>query len=154
MKIAVFPGTFDPVTIGHQNIIDRGSALFDKIYIAIGVNPNKKTYFDLQTRVSWLNELYATNDKVEVRHYEGLTTDFCKQVDAHFLLRGLRSFEDFEYEKRIALVNKELSPNLETVFLYSSAEFGSVSSSFVREIHSCGGDISSFIPSLLQGKIK
>ncbi len=115
MKIAVFPGTFDPVTIGHQNIIDRGLSLFDELYIAIGVNPNKKTYFDLESRIGWLNKLYESNPKVKVRHYEGLTIDFCKDVGANYVLRGLRSFEDFEYEKRIALVNKELSPNLETV---------------------------------------
>jgi pantetheine-phosphate adenylyltransferase len=154
MKIAVFPGTFDPVTIGHQNIIDRGLSLFDELYIAIGVNPNKKTYFDLESRIGWLNKLYESNPKVKVRHYEGLTIDFCKDVGANYVLRGLRSFEDFEYEKRIALVNKELSPNLETVFLYSTAEFGSVSSSFVREILSCGGDVSSFVPKSLSGDIK
>lgn len=154
MKIAVFPGTFDPVTIGHQNIIDRGLALFDELYIAVGVNPNKKTHFDLDTRIEWLNKLYASKPNIKVRHYEGLTIDFCKEVGANFILRGLRSFQDFEYEKKIALVNKELSDNIETVFLYSTAEFGAVSSSFVREILSCGGDVSAFVPKALSGSIK
>lgn len=146
MKVAVFPGTFDPVTIGHENIIERGSNLFDKIYVAIGVNPKKQTYFDLETRKKCLKELFKEYKNIIVDDYQGLTVDYCKKVNANFILRGLRSFEDFEYEKRIALVNKELSNNLETVFLYSSAEFGAVSSSFVREILSCGGDVSSFIP--------
>lgn len=154
MKIAVFPGTFDPVTIGHLNIIERGIALFDKIYIAVGVNPKKQTYFDLETRLEWLNELFKDEPKIEVRHYEGLTIDFCQKINAQFILRGLRSFEDFEYEKRIALVNKELSDNIESVFLYSTAEFGAVSSSFVREILSCGGDIGPFVPQQLAHKIK
>lgn len=146
MRIAVFPGTFDPVTIGHQNIIKRGAELFDKIFVAVGVNPKKKTYFDLDTRIQCLQEVFKGDENVVIDHYEGLTVDYCKKVNAEFILRGLRSFEDFEYEKRIALVNKELSAKLETVFLYSTAEFGAVSSSFVREILSCGGDISSFVP--------
>lgn len=154
MKIAVFPGTFDPVTIGHQNIIERGSLLFDKIYVAVGVNPKKKTYFDLSTRLQCLEKTFRDNSKVVIDHYEGLTVDYCKKVNSSFILRGLRSFEDFEYEKRIALVNKELSAQLETVFLYSTAEFGAVSSSFVREILSCNGDVKSFIPSGLEDLLK
>lgn len=145
-KIAVFPGTFDPVTIGHTNIIKRGEHLFDKIYIAIGINHKKKTYFDLETRTNWLQKLYKGNDKIIIESYEGLTVDFCKKINANFILRGLRSMEDFEYEKRIALVNKQLSPQVESVFLFSSPEFGAVSSSFVREILSCSGDITTFVP--------
>ncbi len=149
MKTAVFPGTFDPITIGHLNIIERGMELFDKLYIAVGVNPKKKTYFSLEKRIAWLEEIFKENPSIEIKHYEGLTVDFCKSVNARFLLRGLRSMEDFEYEKRIALVNKELSTNIESVFLYSSAEFGSVSSSLVREILMCKGDISSFVPAVV-----
>ena len=153
MKIAVFPGTFDPVTIGHTNIIERGESLFDKVYIAIGVNDKKKTYFDLETRITWLEKLYKDNNKIFIESYEGLTVDFCKKVNAGFILRGLRSMEDFEYEKRIALVNKQLLPQVESVFLYSTAEFGAVSSSFVREILSCSGDVSSFVPEELAKEI-
>ena len=153
MRIAVFPGTFDPVTIGHVNIIERSLSLFDKIYVAIGVNDKKKTYFDLDFRLECLNILFASNAQIEIAHYKNLTTTFCESVGADFILRGIRSFEDFEYEKRIALVNKELSSQIETVFLNSSAEFGAVSSSFVREILSCGGNVESFVPKKLASKI-
>ncbi len=146
MKIAVFPGTFDPITLGHLNIIERGLKIFDKVYIAIGFNPNKKTIFNLEMRKEWLIAMFKDDPKIEVVSYEGLTVDLCRKVNAKFILRGLRSFEDFEYEKRIAYVNSELMHDLESVFLYSNVAFGNVSSSLVREILSCNGDISKFVP--------
>jgi len=146
MKIAVFPGTFDPITLGHVDIIERGVQIFDKVYIAVGVNPKKSTFFALEKRIEWLNSLFKDNKQIEVEFYTGLTVDFCKKVNAKFVLRGLRSFEDFEYEKRIAYVNKELMPSLESVFLYSSVSYGNVSSSMVREVLSCGGNIDGFVP--------
>jgi len=146
MKIAVFPGTFDPITLGHIDIIERGLQIFDKIYIAVGVNPKKSTFFPLEKRIEWLNSLFENNHQIIVESYTGLTVDFCKAVNANFVLRGLRSFEDFEYEKRIAYVNKELMPNLESVFLFSAVNYGNVSSSLVREVLSCGGNINGFVP--------
>ncbi len=154
MKIAVFPGTFDPITLGHVDIIKRGLLIFDKIYVVIGINPNKKTILDLDFRLQLLRQLFIGQKNIKIDFYEGLTVDFCNKNNAKFILRGLRSFEDFEYEKRIAYVNSELEKGIESVFFCSGLKFGNVSSSLVREIIYWGGDFEKFVPLELIDSIK
>ncbi|MCX7697453.1 MAG: pantetheine-phosphate adenylyltransferase [Bacteroidales bacterium] len=145
-RIAVFPGTFDPITIGHEATIRQFLPLFDKIYVAIGNNPEKKTYFPLKKRLEWLKIVFEDEPKIEVDYYNGLTVDFCKQKNARYILRGLRTSEDFEYERRIAQVNRMLSPEVEVLFILTKPEHTSINSGVVREIHRSGGDISQFVP--------
>jgi pantetheine-phosphate adenylyltransferase len=144
-RIAVFPGTFDPFTIGHLSLIDRGLQLVDEIIIAIGVNPNKKTFYSLEQRIETISKLFEHNPKVSVHPYEGLTVDFAKQVGAQFILRGIRSVNDFEYEKNIADVNRQLS-GIETFVLFTEPVHTHISSSIVRELLSYGKDVSEFVP--------
>lgn len=145
-KRAVFPGSFDPITIGHFNIVERAKQLFDQIVIAIGVNDSKKYFHPLDERINYLKALYKGDPQIEINAYKGLTVDFCKTEDAKFIVRGLRSTTDFEYEKTIALFNRQLNPSIETVFLMSAPEYSHISSSVVREILRHGGDASRFIP--------
>ena len=145
-KIAVFPGSFDPVTKGHTDIINRGLKLFDEIIIAIGINSEKKYMFDLKKREQWLEEIYKNNSNVSVRSYTGLTVDFCKNSGADFILRGVRSVSDMEFERSIATMNKALVPGIETVFLFSDPSVSAISSTIVRDIIRNGGDASQFIP--------
>lgn len=145
-RIAVFPGSFDPVTLGHIDIIERALPLFDKIIIAIGVNAQKQGYFSLEQRINWLQELYGNQPKVEIDNYEGLTVDFCKSKNSNFILRGLRSAADYEYEKVIAQTNKSLNPGIETIFLLSKPEFGHISSTIVKEVLRNKGDIRKMVP--------
>ena len=145
-RIAVFPGSFDPVTIGHTDIINRGLNLFDEIVIAIGINSAKNYLFDLEQRELWLNEVYKDNSQVKVATYEGLTIDFCKSIGANFILRGIRSVADMEFEKSIAIMNKSLSAEIETVFLFASPSAAAVSSTIVRDIVRHMGDASQFVP--------
>jgi len=145
-RIAVFPGTFDPITIGHEYIIRRYAPLFDKIYIAIGRNPEKTNYFPLEKRLEWLKLVFSDIPNIEVEAYDGLTIDFCKQKGARYILRGLRTSEDFEYERRIAQINRMLDPNIEVLFLLTRPEHTPICSSVVREIHRSGGDVSLFVP--------
>ena len=145
-NIAVFPGSFDPFTVGHESIVHRAMSLFDKIIIGIGSNTNKKHLFSAEKRVTMLRELFAGNPKVEVMHYDDLTTDFCKRVGAGYMLRGLRSSSDFEYEKAIAQVNQVMLPEVETIFMLTLPEHTAINSSVVREIMRYGGDVSKFIP--------
>ena len=148
MKIAVFPGTFDPFTIGHKEIIDRALPLFDKIIIALGYNINKQKsgFLPLELRQELINEIFVGETKIEVQKYTGLTTDFCKQQNAKFILRGVRNIIDFEYEKEIANINQNLVPEIETVILFSSLKNSFISSSMVREIISNNGDAKNFVP--------
>jgi pantetheine-phosphate adenylyltransferase len=146
MKIAVFPGSFDPITTGHVDLIKRSLPLFDKIYVAVGVNSNKKTLFTLTTRLKWLKEVFKEEPKIEVSHFEGLTVDFCKSVKANYLIRGLRNSSDFDYEKTISQLNSVIGNGLETFFLISKPGFSHVSSTIVREIIKAGGDASVFVP--------
>ncbi|RYZ82635.1 MAG: pantetheine-phosphate adenylyltransferase, partial [Proteobacteria bacterium] len=139
MKIAVFPGSFDPITLGHYDIIKRGIGLFDKIIVAIGVNAEKKYMFPLEERQHFIEESFKDEPKVSVITYEGLTIDLCKKVGAEFILRGLRNPADFEFEKAIAHTNRELS-RIETVFLLTSAHTSYISSSIVRDVLRNGGD--------------
>lgn len=145
-KIAVFPGTFDPITNGHIEIIERGKAIFDKIIIGIGVNSQKKTMFSLEKRLEWIKDLFQGDDRVEVQHFTGLTVHFCKEVGADFLLRGLRNTEDLNYERTIAQLNQIIGDNIETVFLISQPQYSHISSTIVREIIKGGGDASSLLP--------
>jgi len=154
MKIAVFPGSFDPITNGHIDLIHRFLPMFDKIIVAVGVNSQKKTLFDLDTRLGWLNEVFKNDDKIEVDSFEGLTVHFCKKVEADYLIRGLRNASDFDYEKTISQLNSTIGDNIETVFLISRPEFSHISSTIVREIIKGQGDASAFIPNEILKDLK
>jgi pantetheine-phosphate adenylyltransferase len=145
-RIAVFPGSFDPVTLGHVDIIKKGLQIFDKIIIGIGNNAEKKYMFPLQKREQWLKHVFSDEARVEVCLYTGLTVDFCREVNAGYILRGLRNAADFEFEKAIAHTNHIISGGIETVFVLSRQEYGSLSSSIVRDVLRNGGDASMFLP--------
>jgi len=153
MRIAVFPGSFDPITIGHYDIVKRALPLFDKIIVAIGQNSNKKYLFSLEKRLELLTELFQDEPKVERNAYSGLTADYCRTENAKYLLRGLRSSADFEYEKTIAQLNKDLHPDLETVFFVSAPQYTHISSTIVREIIINNGDATQFLPEKLRNLI-
>ncbi|MFQ5447486.1 MAG: pantetheine-phosphate adenylyltransferase [Saprospiraceae bacterium] len=146
MKIAVFPGSFDPITIGHVDLVNRALPLFDKVVVAVGVNSQKKTLFSLEQRLSWLNKVFEGIPEVEISHFTGLTAHFCTQAGAKYLLRGLRNASDFDYEKTISQLNHIVGDSLETVFLISQPEYSHISSTIVREIIKGGGDASPFVP--------
>lgn len=146
MKIAVFPGSFDPITLGHVDVIERALPMFDKIIIAIGSNASKKYMFDLKQRTQWIKNTFAEEKKIEVEHYNGLTVDYCKSKNAQFILRGLRNTTDFEFEKAIAQTNKKLNPEVETIFLLTSSGLSSISSSIVRDVMRHNGDYSGLVP--------
>ncbi len=148
-KIAIFPGSFDPFTTGHESIINRGLDLFDKIIIGVGHNATKTSFFPLEKRISWIEQLFAEEPKISVASYEGLTIDFAKKHQANYILRGLRTAADFEYERAIAQMNKTLSQGLESVFLLTTPELTPVTSTIVRDIIRHGGDASIFIPNAL-----
>ncbi|MFC2150921.1 pantetheine-phosphate adenylyltransferase [Bacteroidota bacterium] len=151
-KVAVFPGSFDPFTVGHESVVNRAQVLFDKIYIAVGFNPKKDALFSLEDRKDFINQVFNSNNKIEVVHFEGLTINFCKKVGAGYILRGLRTAADFEYERAIAQVNKAMYENIETVFFLTMPEHTPINSSIVRDIVRHGGDISKFIPSKMKIK--
>lgn len=143
---AVFPGSFDPITKGHESIVRRAIGLFDEIVIAIGINSTKDYYFPIEKRIEWLKKVFANETKVRIEKYEGLTIDFCKKIDAQYILRGLRTSADFEFERGIAQMNKAMMPNIETVFFLTTPELSAINSTIVREILKNGGDISQFVP--------
>ena len=145
MNRAVFPGSFDPLTLGHVDIIDRAIPLFDEIIIAIGTNAEKKYMFSIEQRKEFIEKTYANHPKIKIDIYQGLTIDYCKKVNSNFILRGLRNPADFEFEKAIAQTNRKLS-NIETVFLLTSADNSYISSSIVRDILRHKGDVSLFVP--------
>lgn len=146
IKRAVFPGSFDPITRGHENIILRAMPLFDEIIVAVGMNIEKKGFFSLENRLEWIRRVFAGYPGISVRSYSGLTVDFCKEVDAHYILRGLRTSADFEFERTVGQVNKKLNPDLDTVFLLTTPEYTSINSSIVRDVYKNGGNVSLFIP--------
>ena len=145
-KVAVFPGSFSPFSIGHQSVVEKALPLFDKIIISVGVNSKKNQYFSIQERMQWIASVYVNNEKIEVKKYEGLTIDFCKKEGANFILRGLRDSHDFKFEKNIAQMNKDLNPDIETIFIITLPELSHISSSLIRDIIKNGGDVSKFIP--------
>ena len=143
-RICLFPGTFDPVTLGHVDIIDRALPLFDKIVVGIGLNAAKAPMFTPDQRLQWIRELYENDPRVEGAIYEGLTVDFCRSIGAHFILRGIRYVSDFEYEKTIADANRTMDRSIETIFLTGEPKYTSVASTIVRDILRNGGDASPF----------
>ncbi len=153
-KIALFAGSFDPITIGHQSIIERALPLFDKIIIGIGVNNNKKYTFPLEKRVEWIKKIFKNNPKISVETYNSLTIDFAEKAGANFLLRGLRTSADFEFERQIGQVNKSLYPNIESVYLLTLPEHTYISSTIVRELVKYKGDISHFVHEIIANEIK
>ena len=150
---AIFPGTFDPFTVGHQSLVDRALTLVDEIVISIGVNLTKKTYFSLEERVASIEQLYRNEPRVQVMLYDSLTVDFAKRIDARFILRGIRTMSDFEYEKHMADVNRELT-GIETFILFTEPEYTHISSSIVRELLQYGKDTSRFVPQEVQHTLK
>lgn len=146
MKIAVFPGSFDPITIGHVDLVKRALPLFDKIIIAVGVNSTKKTLFSLEQRLEWLRTVFASYPTVEVDHFQNLTAHYCQRIGARYLLRGLRNASDFDYEKTISQLNQIVGGGIETVFLIAQPEYSHISSTIVREIIVGGADATPFIP--------
>ena len=158
-RICLFPGTFDPVTLGHTDIIDRSLPLFDKVVVGIGLNASKSVMFSPEQRLQWIQEIYKGQPKVEGAIYEGLTVQYCKKIGARFILRGIRYVSDFEYEKTIADANRTLDASIETVFLTGEPKYTSMASTIVRDILRNGGDASPFLPeaviqSLKKNKVK
>lgn len=148
-RVALFPGTFDPFTIGHESLVRRGLNLMDKIIISIGVNDTKKTYFSLEKRIEMIRQLYRNEPRVQVEYYDSLTIQFAEKVKAKFILRGIRSVNDFEYEKTIADLNRTIS-GIETFILFTEPNLTHISSTHVRELLRYGYDVSSFIPEGMQ----
>ena len=145
-RICLFPGTFDPLTLGHVDIINRALPLFDKIVVGIGLNSSKAPMFTAEQRLQWIRDIYKDEDRVEGAVYEGLTIDYCKKIGANFILRGIRYVSDFEYEKTIADANRTLDRSIETIFLTGEPKYTSVASTIVRDILRNGGDASLFLP--------
>ena len=148
-RICLFPGTFDPLTLGHVDIINRAIPLFDEIVVAIGSNVAKAPMFSAQQRVAWIKEIYKDEPKVKGAYYEGLTVNYCKSIGAHFILRGIRYVSDFEYEKAIADANRTLDNSIETIFLTGEPKYTSVASTIVRDIIRNGGNASPFLPEVV-----
>ncbi len=153
-KICLFPGTFDPVTLGHTDIIGRALPLFDRLVIGIGRNSNKVSMFSEEQRLKWLREIYADEPKIQVLAYDGLTITCCKSVGANFILRGIRYVNDFEYEKAIADMNRSLADNVETIFLTCLPKYTSVASTLVRDVIRNGGNVSQFLPDVVKKSLE
>jgi pantetheine-phosphate adenylyltransferase len=150
---AIYPGSFDPPTVGHWDIIQRAEKLVDHLVVGVLNNPEKKAVFSLAKRVSFLKELVASHPNVEVIPFHGLLVDFARQQGAHSIVRGVRAFSDFEYEFQMALMNRKLFPELETIFLMPKEEFSAISSRMVRQVGSMGGEIKGLVPEALRGRI-
>ena len=145
-RIAVVPGSFDPITKGHENIIHRGLPLFDEIIVGIGYNTNKNYFFSQERREHFIKKVFQNEPKVKVMRYSGLTVSFCKEIGAQYILRGLRTSADFEFERAIAQMNHAMQPEVDTIFIVSEPVFSHISSTIVRDILLYQGDISSFVP--------
>ena len=146
MKIAVFPGSFDPITIGHVELVKRAIPIFDKIIIAVGVNPQKKYLYSLEERIQQIADVFIHEPKIEVDKHEGLTAQYCIKKNAKYLIRGLRNASDFDYEKQLSQMNHIIGEGVETVFLISHPQYSHISSTLVREVIKGGGDASPFLP--------
>jgi len=146
MKVAVFPGSFDPITVGHLDLVRRAVPLFDEIVVAIGFNAKKEYLFPLEQRLEWLRAVFENEPKVKVDHFENLTAHYCKRIGANYLLRGLRNASDFDYEKTISQLNNIVGDGIETIFFISRPAYSHISSTIVREIIKGGGDASPFLP--------
>lgn len=151
-RIAVFPGSFDPITKGHENIVKRALPLFDEIIVAIGINSTKQYYFPLEKRMEFIGQTFTGEPKVKVKSYLGLTIDFCKQVGSSYILRGLRTSADFEFERGIAQMNKAMEDKIETIFILTTPELSAINSTIIRDILKHGGDASAFVPAGLRLK--
>ncbi len=152
-KIALFPGSFDPLTVGHEAIVKRALRIFDEVIIAVGANESKKGgFFPLEKRMEMIRTVFRDEPRVKIDHYDGLTVDFCRQKNAGFLLRGLRTSADFEYERAIAQVNKAMAPDIESVFLLTAPEHTPINSTIVKDILRHGGDASRFVPTAINLK--
>lgn len=145
-RIAIFPGSFDPFTVGHESIVTRALPLFDKIIIAIGYNAEKRQFFPVEKRIQWIKECFNNDPRIEVEIYGGLTVEYCKSKNAKFILRGLRTAADFEYERAIAQINKKMEYDLESIFLLTTPEHTMITSTIIRDIIRHGGDASQFVP--------
>jgi len=145
-RIAVFPGSFDPFTIGHESIARRALTMFDKIIIAVGQNITKSSFLPIEKRLEWMKEIFAGESKIEIQTFKGLTIDFCKKVNAKYILRGLRTAADFEYERAAGQVNKALEKNIESIYLLTNPEYSFINSTIVREVMRNGGDANIFLP--------
>ncbi len=145
-RICLFPGTFDPITLGHMDVIGRAINLFDKLIIGVGINSSKQPMFTVEQRTGWIKEIYKNEPRIEVTGYGGLTIDYCHTVGAQFILRGIRYISDFEYEKAIADMNRMLAPDIETIFLTCSPTYSTISSTLVRDVIRNGGNASMFMP--------
>jgi pantetheine-phosphate adenylyltransferase len=145
-KIAVFPGSFDPFTVGHENIVLRGLGLFDKIIVAIGIHSTKQPLLKIESRVEMVNQIFSTNDRVKADSFEGLTVDYCRKVNATHMLRGIRTSADFEYERAIAQINKQMLPSVDSIFLLTTPEHTPINSTIIRDIIRNGGDATLFLP--------
>ncbi|CAN5918751.1 pantetheine-phosphate adenylyltransferase [soil metagenome] len=152
MTTAVFPGSFDPFTRGHESIVRRVLPLFDHVIIAIGINSHKNYYFTLEKRKSWIKEVFADEKKVSVESFGGLTIDFCRKVNAKFIVRGLRTTTDLEFEKAIAQMNKTMADEIETLFILPTPELSAINSTIIRDIVRNGGDASAFVPAAVDLK--
>jgi pantetheine-phosphate adenylyltransferase len=145
-RVAIFPGSFDPFTIGHESLVIRALELFDKIIIAVGHNTQKQGFFSIDARMDMIKKIFENNSKIEADCYEGLTVDYCRQKNIYFIIRGLRTSADFEFERSVGQVNKQMERKIETVFLLTSTKYTPISSSIVRDILANGGNAKQFIP--------
>jgi len=154
MKIAIYPGSFDPFTYGHQNIIERSVKVFDQIIVAVAHNTSKKTIFTVEERVEILNEVFKNRDDVKVDYFEGLLVEYIKKMGTNVVLRGMRTVSDFEFEMQMALANKTLSSELETVFMVTDSEFSHISSSVIKEVVSLNGSASHMVPEIVETRLR
>ncbi len=154
MKIAIYPGSFDPFTYGHENIIERSVKVFDQIVVAVAHNTSKKTIFTVAERVEILNEVFKNRDDVKVDYFEGLLVEYIKKMGTNVVLRGMRTVSDFEFEMQMALANKTLSSELETVFMVTDSEFSHISSSVIKEVVSLNGSASHMVPEIVETRLR
>lgn len=145
-RICLFPGTFDPITLGHVDVIKRSAGLFDKLIVAIGVNSNKTPMFSVEQRIAWIDEIFKDIPNISATSYTGLTINYCKEIGAQYMMRGIRYISDFEYEKAIGDMNRLLAPEVETIFLTCAPEYSTISSTIVRDVIRNGGDVSKIVP--------